>query len=77
MGLRRQEGVDLLQQALASGWSAQRCAVHLPELEQRWQVFLAQGLLEQQGRRWRLTDPLGMALSNQILVEINQCIYSI
>ena len=72
VGLRRREGVDLLQQALASGWSAQRCAVHLPELEQRWQVFLAQGLLEQQGRRWRLTDPLGMALSNQILVEVVQ-----
>ena len=72
VGLRRREGVDLLQQALASGWSAQRCAVHLPDLEQRCQEFLTQGLMVKRGHRWRLTDPLGMALSNQILVEVVQ-----
>ena len=72
VGLRRREGVDVLQQAFESGWSAQRCALHLPQLEQRWEPFLAQGLMERRQRRWRLTDPLGMALSNQILVEVVQ-----
>lgn len=72
VGLRRREGVDLLQQAQGCGWTDQCCSLHLPELEKRWEPFLAQGLMERQGRRWRLTDPLGMALSNQILVEVVQ-----
>ena len=72
VGLRRREGVDLLQQAQCCGWTVQRCSLHLPELERRWEEFLTQGLMVQRGRRWRLTDPLGMALSNQILVEVVQ-----
>ena len=72
VGLRRREGVDLLQQAQCCGWTVQRCSLHLPALEQRWEEFLTQGLMVKRGRRWRLTDPLGMALSNQILVEVVQ-----
>ena len=28
------------------------------------------GLMERFGRRWRLTAPEGMAVSNQVLVEV-------
>ena len=72
VGLRCREGVDLQQQAQHCGWTAHRCSLHLPQLAERWEQFLNQGLMERRGGRWRLTDPLGMALSNQILVEVVQ-----
>ena len=28
------------------------------------------GLMQHVGRRWRLSDPEGMAVSNQVLVEV-------
>ena len=70
VGLRRHEGVNLQDQALASGWSQSWCDRFLPGLEQRWEAALEQGLLLHEGARWRLTDPEGMALSNQVLVEL-------
>ena len=70
VGLRRHEGVNLKEQALASGWSQSVCDRFLPALEQRWQPAIQQGLLLHEGNRWRLTDPKGMALSNQVLVEL-------
>jgi putative oxygen-independent coproporphyrinogen III oxidase len=55
VGLRRREGV-LLQ---------------APEdLGRRWKPFVDQGLLLQEGPRWRLSDPEGMALSNAVLREL-------
>jgi coproporphyrinogen III oxidase-like Fe-S oxidoreductase len=55
VGLRRREGV-LLQ---------------APEsLRRRWQPFVEQGLLRQEGPRWRLSDPEGLALSNAVLREL-------
>ena len=57
VGLRRREGVDLRGLPTAG-------------LEQRWQPFLDQGLLQRLAGRWRLTDPQGMALSNRVLVEV-------
>ena len=70
VGLRRHEGVNLKEQALASGWSQSVCDRFLPALEQRWQPAIQHGLLLHEGNRWRLTDPKGMALSNQVLVEL-------
>ena len=55
VGLRRREGV-LLDAPLA--------------LQARWQPFVAQGVLRQEGPRWRLTDPEGLALSNAVLREL-------
>ena len=55
VGLRRREGV-LLQAPEA--------------LRRRWQPFVEQGLLLQEGPRWRLSDPEGLALSNAVLREL-------
>ena len=70
VGLRRHEGVDLLDQALRYGWSEELCSRWLPRLEDRWTGFLTRDLMRQRGRRWQLTDPLGMAVSNAVLVEL-------
>ena len=70
VGLRRHEGVDLIRQAGCCGWSAADCRRWLPLLEQRWEPFRQTGLMQCHGSRWRLSDPLGMAVSNAVLVEL-------
>ena len=70
VGLRRHEGVDLLDQALRYGWPEELCSRWLPRLEDRWTGFLTTDLMRQRGPRWQLTDPLGMAVSNAVLVEL-------
>ena len=70
VGLRRHEGVHLRDQAKRCGWDDHSCDAHLPDLEMRWRGAEARGLLVQEAGRWRLSDPEGMALSNQVLVEV-------
>ena len=60
VGLRRREGVDL---------KALECPQPAALLE-RWLPFIDDGLLECCAGRWRLTDPKGMALSNQVMVQM-------
>nr|WP_115092914.1 radical SAM family heme chaperone HemW [Synechococcus sp. UW106] len=57
VGLRRREGVTL------HGFDAD-ALVH------RWQPFVERGWLQQRAGRWCLTDPEGMAVSNQVLIEV-------
>ena len=70
VGLRCHEGVDLWDLARRCGWDERRCQSDLPALEARWQPFVDIGLMERLGRRGRLSDPEGMAVSNQVLVEV-------
>jgi len=70
VGLRCHEGVDLWDLARRCGWDERRCQRDLPALEARWQPFVDIGLMERLGRRWRFSDPEGMAVSNQVLVEV-------
>ena len=70
VGLRRREGVDLMEQAHRCGLSSAWCQRWLPRLEARWEVFLETALMQRRGRRWQLTDPQGMAVSNAVLVEL-------
>ena len=70
VGLRCHEGVDLWDLARRCGWDERRCNRDLPGLEARWQPFVESGLMERLGCRWRLSDPEGMAVSNQMLVEV-------
>jgi oxygen-independent coproporphyrinogen-3 oxidase len=55
VGFRRREGVR----------------IDVPEaLRRRWQPFVQRGLLIEEGPRWRLCDPEGLALSNAVLREL-------
>ena len=47
-----------------------QCDQFLPSLELRMDKAIEHGLLIKSGRHLRLTDPKGMAISNQIFVEI-------
>ena len=70
VGLRCREGVDLEALSRAWGWTHEQCNALLPSLQARWQAAVDRGWLELHGRRWQLSDPEGMAISNQILVEM-------
>ncbi len=66
VGLRRREGVRLAELA----WQAGITSTELEELLGRWQPYCERGLLLQEGPRWRLSDPEGLALSNGVLREL-------
>ena len=66
VGLRRREGVRLPTLARRAGITVQA----LTALLQRWQPFVDEGLLIQEGERWRLSDPQGLGLSNAVLREL-------
>lgn len=66
VGLRRREGVRLVELANQAGVTGPE----LGELLGRWQPFRERGLLLQDGPRWRLSDPEGLALSNGVLREL-------
>lgn len=66
VGLRRREGVRLAELA----WQAGVTDSALDDLLERWQPYRQRGLLLQEGPRWRLSDPEGLALSNGVLREL-------
>jgi oxygen-independent coproporphyrinogen-3 oxidase len=66
VGLRRREGVRLADLAGQAGVTS----AQLGDLLGRWQPFRERGLLLQEGPRWRLSDPEGLALSNGVLREL-------
>ena len=66
VGLRRREGVRLAEHA----WRAGVTDSALEDLLERWQPYRQRGLLLQEGPRWRLSDPEGLALSNGVLREL-------
>jgi len=66
VGLRRREGVRLADLAGQAGVTSSE----LGDLLGRWQPFRERGLLLQEGPRWRLSDPEGLALSNGVLREL-------
>ena len=66
VGLRRREGVRLAELAGQAGVTPSE----LEELLGRWQPYRERRLLLQDGPRWRLSDPEGLALSNGVLREL-------
>lgn len=66
VGLRRREGVNLERLARAAGLSTADCA----SLHAWMTPWRERGLLLVEGRRWRLADPQGLALSNAVLREL-------
>ncbi|WP_269623327.1 radical SAM family heme chaperone HemW [Prochlorococcus marinus] len=70
VGLRRREGVNIGELLSQWGWDKKQVNENLKSLKRYWKKFIDMGLLKQNGTRFKLTDPEGMELSNQILVEM-------
>ncbi len=70
VGLRRREGIDLSVLASSWGWDINQRKTYLPSLKSRWKKAIKNGWLKHSGERFYLSDPYGMEISNQILVEI-------
>ncbi len=69
VGLRCREGLDLFSIARSWGWDQAKCGKYLPLLEVQLQRSFAEGLLCKKGKTIQLTNPKGMAFSNQVFVE--------
>ena len=70
IGLRRREGVHLEELAKNFGWSQDECDANLKLLEKYWLTFLKEGYLLKKNGRYFLSDPKGMQISNQILIQM-------
>ena len=70
VGLRRREGVELYSMFRDWGWSKTQCEIYIKSLISKWLPSIQNGLLIQNGFRFYLTDPEGMNLSNEVLVQM-------
>ncbi len=70
VGLRRREGVDIKHISEQLGWDMNSLHTNMNALKVRLENTFEEGLIKQRGYRFFLTDPDGMNISNQILVEI-------
>jgi len=70
VGLRCREGVDLNALACEWGWNKSESKTYIKMLESRWQKAIELGWLKKTSNRYSLTDPFGMTVSNQVLVEM-------
>ena len=70
IGLRRREGVHLEELAKNLGWTQKKCDTNLTLLEQYWLPFLKEGYLLKKNGRFYLSDPQGMQISNQVLIQM-------
>ncbi len=70
VGLRRREGINLEYMGKTWGWDALQCQKHINSLETRWQDSFERGWLKRQGKRIALSDPEGMEISNQVLLQM-------
>ena len=70
VGLRRREGVDLLALSKRCGWTEDQCNIHINSFCMCMKDLIERGDLLRNGFRFRLSDPIGMELSNQTLVQM-------
>ncbi len=70
VGLRRREGIDLSIISLEYGWEEKEFQTHFNSLLVCWEDFIQKGWVKRRGFRFQLSDPEGMRMSNQILVEM-------
>ena len=70
VGLRRREGIDFKRLVERFNWEADVLEKNLNSLKMKWQYALERGWIKQNGYRFYLTDPEGMEISNQILVDM-------
>ena len=70
IGLRRREGVNVAELAQKIGWSKEKSKKNLALLEKHWLSFLEEGYLLKINGRFLLSNPRGMQISNQILIQM-------
>ena len=69
-GLRRREGIHFQELAENFGWTQKESEKNLKLLEKYWQTFLEEGYLLRKNGRYFLSNPKGMQISNQILIQM-------
>ena len=70
VGLRRREGVNIKDLSRVLGWDNNQLRLNINLLKMFWEYPLEKGWIKQNGWRFYLTDPEGMEISNQILVQM-------
>ena len=70
IGLRRREGVHFEELARSVGWTQKECEKNLKLLEKYWLNYLEDGSLLRKNGRYFLSDPRGMQISNQVLIQM-------
>ena len=70
LNLRTSEGVNVRNLMKEYGWSDEKIEGNYLKLIKTWDKYLDGGLLKNEGDRFFLSDPKGMELSNQILIDM-------
>ena len=70
LGMRLKEGINIYNLLNEQNWDNKKSNIALKELLKEWERFLETGLLIKRGKRFFLSNPKGMELSNQILVSM-------
>ena len=70
LGLRTREGVNIINLMRDYGWSEEKLERNFLKLIKTWDKYIDSKLLKKEGYRFFLTDPRGMELSNQILIDM-------
>ena len=70
LGLRTREGVNIINLMRDYGWSEEKLERNFLKLIKTWDKYIDSNLLKKEGYRFFLTDPRGMELSNQILIDM-------
>ena len=70
VGLRRREGIDFFAMARRWGWDEERCEIYITSFCKFMKDLFEQGCLKREGSRFKLSEPKGMELSNQTLIQM-------
>ena len=70
LGMRLKEGVNFKRLFFENGWNKEKSEKNLIKLLNIWDKYQKKGLLLNEGDRYYLSDPMGMDLSNQILIDM-------
>ena len=68
---RYTEAVSIFEElARNAGWTQKECEKNLKLLEKYWLNYLKDGTLLRENGRYFLSDPKGMQISNQVLIQM-------
>ena len=70
LGLRTREGINLMKLMRDCEWSDEKIEYNFLKLIKIWDKYIKSGLLKNEGDRFYLSDPKGMELSNQIIIDM-------